>query len=463
MAYKPIHDLIDGAIQMDEQTATELAISNILHDGLTDVFEQPFEVAFLNDSSFREAVAKNVVRALKAHSIEGLEVGPIQHCLHPKSRRVYDFRRCALIQPIDAIKYLALVIMCAEKLERARVPVEQKIIYSYRFQHEPTGRIWSAAFNFETFRQHTLVLQQSEGVRVVVQCDIANFYDRINLHRLESTLISVGIEPWITKCLNFLLLGWAHRDSYGLPVGSNPSRILAEAALLEVDRYLLANGVRFCRFVDDYRFFAPDATTAQSWLCKFLGRLALEGLSLNAGKTRVREAHAPEDEISPGMPAPVIGEKKVFVPRMGYGRVPRRFRDLKEEEIARLRSEVSLDELYREIEERAVVEGERFELFVRTLVAQEAFGMMAKIPGIVRRCPPYIDYIVSLFGKCADAIPEETRRSVSQDLGELLISLELPEWYSAQIASLLSRPQFQNQQVIRTCLQNLRRDVCSSI
>jgi len=83
----------------------------------------------------------------------------------------------------------------------------------------------------------------------LVTCDIANFYDRLNIHRLESTLLSLGLEKARVRQINELLLFWANRDSYGLPVGSNASRILAEVALLGVDNYMLSIGAKFVRFL----------------------------------------------------------------------------------------------------------------------------------------------------------------------------------------------------------------------
>ena len=72
----------------------------------------------------------------------------------------------------------------------------------------------------------------------MVECDISNFYDRLNIHRVESILRSSDkIDEDIIGLINEILLFWANRDSYGLPVGSNASRILAEAALIEVDNF----------------------------------------------------------------------------------------------------------------------------------------------------------------------------------------------------------------------------------
>ena len=115
--------------------------------------------------------------------------------------------------------------------------------------------------------------------KVIVECDISNFYDRINIHRIESILNSnQNINRDIIKLINSLLLFWANRDSYGLPVGSNASRILAEVALIEVDNYLVSKGVDFCRFVDDYRIFAKNAAEAHNSLALLIHRLSKEGL-----------------------------------------------------------------------------------------------------------------------------------------------------------------------------------------
>ena len=75
----------------------------------------------------------------------------------------------------------------------------------------------------------------------MVECDFSNFYDRLNIHRVESILLSSdSIDKDIVHLINQVLLFWANQDSYGLPVGSNASRILAEASLVEVDNYLIS-------------------------------------------------------------------------------------------------------------------------------------------------------------------------------------------------------------------------------
>jgi len=96
-------------------------------------------------------------------------------------------------------------------------------------------------YNLTSFRENVSNKSKLKKNKVVVECDISNFYDRINIHRIESVLNSnPNIDRDIIKLINTLLLFWANRDSYGLPVGSNASRILAEVALIEVDNYLIS-------------------------------------------------------------------------------------------------------------------------------------------------------------------------------------------------------------------------------
>ena len=81
-----------------------------------------------------------------------------------------------------------------------------------------------------------------------------------------------------------------------MPVGSNASRILAEAALIEIDNYLISKNIDFCRFVDDYRIFAKSASEAHKNLAILVERLNKEGLFLNFSKTNIKELIKNDDK-----------------------------------------------------------------------------------------------------------------------------------------------------------------------
>lgn len=78
------------------------------------------------------------------------------------------------------------------------------------------------------------------------------------------------------------------RQSYGLPVGSTASRLLAECLLNDTDMLLKNMGVKFTRYVDDFRIEVPAGVEAHSILCRLAEHLMVtEGLSLNVTKTKM--------------------------------------------------------------------------------------------------------------------------------------------------------------------------------
>jgi hypothetical protein len=272
---------------MKLENAVELAVNNVYTQGVDDILPRPFELDYLADKVFKRKVCNHVVSAIKGNSIESLSVVPLKKILLPK-KSIVSFRRCAIIDPIDCIKYLSLAILVAEIIEKKRPPVHRKIVFSYRYKPSH-GYIFSRAMTFFHFRKEANRLSALRKHLVKVNCDIANFYDRINLHRLENVLHSVGCDNWLVGLLNNLLLFWSERDSYGLPVGSNASRILAEAVLIGIDNYLITNKVRFVRFVDDYVLFAKNAELANYWIELLITRLSVDGLSLNTEKTKIAD------------------------------------------------------------------------------------------------------------------------------------------------------------------------------
>lgn len=118
---------------MDISKASKLAVQNVLREGLTDIFPRPFEIDLLKRDIFANELQKQVESRLKSGSLSGLKVHPLQHVLFPK-KDPFDFRRAALMQPMDTIAYLALVLTIADELETHRPKAAKNWIFSYRFK-----------------------------------------------------------------------------------------------------------------------------------------------------------------------------------------------------------------------------------------------------------------------------------------------------------------------------------------
>src|SRR5262249_6010903 len=149
--------------------------------------------------------------------------------------------------------YLSLVISVADQIESQRIPVADETVFSYRFDwQDSTAKLFQDS-TWMDFRSRCLKL--SASFPIVVQTDISDFYPRIYHHRIENALNRLPNPGNAPKRIMELLKELSKNVSYGLPIGGPASRLLAEFALNGVDLIMVRNGIRFCRYADDYALF----------------------------------------------------------------------------------------------------------------------------------------------------------------------------------------------------------------
>ncbi|WP_377764302.1 RNA-directed DNA polymerase [Paracoccus angustae] len=274
------------------ERATDLAIERVLSKGSDDVFKPPtfsqsIEAAILaqKPDEFRKAVKTQTISFLKVANLTKERIGPTRRGLTIKDQN--SFRQCAWLDPFDAVKYLAAAYLLFEKIESARIPKDEQVVHSHRLS-QADGEIFDSNFGYDSFRARSSELSQGRIGKWKVVTDIANFFDRIGNHSLENHLLNIGCDETHVDLIKEMLLFWAgDRRSFGVPVGSDASRILSEAALLTVDSKMKDAGIIFIRYVDDYRIFADTRAEALKAIEILTNLLADEGLSLNSRKTDV--------------------------------------------------------------------------------------------------------------------------------------------------------------------------------
>lgn len=405
---------------MEIKDAVRLAILNIQKESITDVdvFSRPFEVNYLsnkeNNTKIRDIVEERIKNALNTiekgknsfEALKELKVSPLRNILIPK-KNLFDFRKCCYSEPIDEIIYLSLVLIIAPQIEKKRLNKKENIVFSYRLrtnliEEQKPCYLFDNKYSFTPFRSSVSKKANKFDSKVIVSCDISNFYDRLNLHRLENTLLSIPkIDKNTVALINELLLFWSNRDSYGLPVGSNASRILAEASLLSVDKYLLDKGIKFIRFVDDYRLFAKDGKEAHSWLSILVDRLNQEGLFLNTSKTKISSFQEIKKEQSESSPKEESEMDKTELPLIirGYsGIIPTKFRQLSQHEIINLKN-VDLDSFEKENINIDLIDPLDLQKFLRALVAQQKWETISKSVLYLSKFPQFIPYYLDCVYK----------------------------------------------------------------
>ena len=133
--------------------------------------------------------------------------------------------------------------------------------------------------------------------------DIADFYPRLYLHRLDNALDTASTQHHHVAALKSLLKGWNFSVSYGIPVARS-SRLLAEVTIDDVDRTLLSEGITYCRYSDDFRLLAQNDRKAHEQLALLANTLfENHGLTLQPQKTMIvdidtfRQRILREDEV----------------------------------------------------------------------------------------------------------------------------------------------------------------------
>ena len=435
----------------------KIAINNILKEGTTDVeiFEIPFELEYLKNEQVKNDIIKFVTDAIMNKEFDGLKIHKLGYVLVPK-KNLCDFRKCALIDIVDEITYLTLVLCIADEIERARINKSKKRIFSYRYKVNG-DYIFDHKYHFTAFRNEVERKSKLQTNKVVVECDISNFYDRVNIHRIESSLLSLdNVDNGIVSLINQTLLFWANRDSYGLPVGSNASRLLAETALINIDQILLSHNVDFCRFVDDYRIFTKDAQTAHSHLNLLIQCLSREGLFINVQKTNVKDISKLSSKVNIVDEAEIVSlNTEKFdstienndeairtnnIPKIirGYnGIVPTKFRKLTNSEIVKL-GECNIMEELNKLNDSTLVEPKELIVTMRAIVSQKKFDTLCDISYILKKYPQLIPYFIDCINKFSDQMNSNKLREIKENFKKWYSEANVPEYILIYLTRLFT-------------------------
>lgn len=262
----------------------EFAIENIIQYGDTDIFPYPIERKIFRDK--KTEIIELLLGIQKKFNHYTDEMPPE----HEKLLSVVGyqgFRHGTHIDPIWNAYFLALVVSIGDDIEKSRLASEKNIVFSYRFKPDfSNNNIFDKNYGWYNFQKQSINLAQKYSH--VLTCDISDFYPRIYHHRLENALKKATKKSNVINQIKYLLNSFSKGVSYGLPVGGPASRLLSELLLNRTDKLLITQGIKFCRFVDDYHIFGSSKEEIYGYLV-YLSEILLnnEGLSLQKNKTRI--------------------------------------------------------------------------------------------------------------------------------------------------------------------------------
>lgn len=206
------------------------------------------------------------------------------------------FRITTKIYPFWNLYFNALGVAIAEAHEPLRSPRAR----SYRFLSQGDG-LFDRNASWRAYLQATLdddVIKRQEAI--VVKTDISAFYDHVYHHRIENCIDDLfpKNQSTISVQVDRFLNHFAARRSFGLPVGGQCARILAELLMSSVDRKLSEARINWYRYVDDFTLITANQALAYRALSALSHALADYGLCLNRTKTTILTAKHYTDYVS---------------------------------------------------------------------------------------------------------------------------------------------------------------------
>ena len=194
-------------------------------------------------------------------------------------------RELVVLHPSLDARYTSLVASLASDVEGSLSPVvaaNRLVGWSVdppRLRFRP-WRDERAAFNARLARLAT-------GSGRVVFADVRACYRSISPEAISWALRAAGCDAFESARVISFLRKLEAIGIVGLPVGPEPSPVLANAVLAAVDRSLAAFGITHLRWVDDVVAVTAGPVEAERVLAIVRAALEPVGLELNEPKTRV--------------------------------------------------------------------------------------------------------------------------------------------------------------------------------
>jgi len=209
----------------------------------------------------------------------------LAHAKSPRGTRVLT-----VLEPGAASSYEAAVAALVPYIERsllASVVANRAMLINSvppSFRLEP----WRAAR--DRFAREARRLAAGAGALLVA--DVRSCYPSIGVEVVYRRLRSLGCPPESASALRCLLESFRFVGVSGLPIGPEPSAVLANAVLSEADEALAAVGAAHLRWVDDFFVFTRNARVAEAALRALRRSLSRTGLELAEDKTLLVEGRS---------------------------------------------------------------------------------------------------------------------------------------------------------------------------
>ena len=146
-----------------------------------------------------------------------------------------SYRQATQLDPQDSILLTAIIYQYGQGIEDRRL--DKDIVFSYRFLPDTIQGLYSTQNAWNNFWEKAY--EKSLESKIVLYCDIADFYNQIYHHIIENQLTLSSFPNQVNKWVINLLKSTTADVSRGIPIGPHAMHLLAEATLIPIDNSIL--------------------------------------------------------------------------------------------------------------------------------------------------------------------------------------------------------------------------------
>jgi len=254
------------------------AVKHLINLSDTDLFSRPLEIDAISE------LGDEALKILEDIDLSNYDPGPSRRFIVPKDDLSY--RIATQLDPLDSILLAAIIYQYGKNIEDRRRPMDEKSVFSYRFNPDDHGNFYKQDYSWNMFWKQCH--ENSKDYPYAVILDVSDFYNQIYHHTIENQLGESGFPNQIIKWIMRLIESTTAKVSRGIPVGPHSTHIIAEASFIPIDNSISARGYKFCRYVDDIIIFASSKNEARTIILELANILdKQQRLTLQKQKTKI--------------------------------------------------------------------------------------------------------------------------------------------------------------------------------
>jgi hypothetical protein len=182
---------------------------------------------------FVQEMKDEVIKEISSIDLETFNPAQAIETIAPKSR--YGFRIVHQLLLLETLLFTAALVEIGDDLEKLKRPIEEFGPFAYRFVESGDESIFLKDHTYRDWLVWQSEKVKADGYTHVIFTDIADFYQRIYLHRIENSLDSATANKGIKRFVEKIIKQVRSKQSYGIPVGGTASRLIAESVLAGSD------------------------------------------------------------------------------------------------------------------------------------------------------------------------------------------------------------------------------------